>query len=224
VAPGARVPSDDRPVPGLTVELVVNENDVPAPVAVVGKKFNTKVPLAGVAPPAPAPNGSAVVLATARPVSNGGNTNAYGISIVVLAGTMLTTVSGPTSKSVNVGYPLLSVGKPVSVMPPGPLPVLVVSNGVVDTGNMVAVTVIEPGVVTAAVVVTATAKSTSRVSIWVRDVLVKSITAVLAVDVMLVLPMDAAKEEFPEVVPIGGGGTARLIVTPVGTLLNVSRI
>lgn len=150
------MPSDDSPVPGLTVELVVSENEVPAPVAVVGKKLSTRVPLAGVAPPAPVPNGSAVVLATARPVSNGGNTSAYGISMVVLAGTILTTVSGPTSISVNVGYPPVSVGKPVSVMPPGPLPVVVVSNGVVATGNIVAVTVIVPGVVTDAVVVTET--------------------------------------------------------------------
>jgi len=85
------------------VELVVNVNGAPAPVAEVGKKFNTVVPLAGVAPPEPAPNGSAVVFAIARPVSNGGNVSAYGMSSVVFAGTMLTTVTGPTSTSVNVG-------------------------------------------------------------------------------------------------------------------------
>lgn len=54
--------------------------------------------------------------------------------------------------------------------------------------------------------------------------LLKSITAVLAVDVMLEFPTEAAKEELLEVVPIGGGGTAKVIVTPAGTLLNVRRI
>lgn len=103
VAPAAKVPSDDNPAPGRTVELVVTENDVPAPVAVVGKKFKVTVPLAGVEPPPPTPNGSAVVLAIAKPVSNGGRNNAYGMSNVVFAGTMLTTVTGPTSRSVNVG-------------------------------------------------------------------------------------------------------------------------
>src|SRR2546426_8793433 len=88
VAPDASVPSDDRPAPGLTVALVVSENVVPAPpVLAVGKKFNVTEPEAAVAPPPEEPNGSAVVFATASPVSNGGSTAAYGISRVVLAGT-----------------------------------------------------------------------------------------------------------------------------------------
>lgn len=103
------------------------------------------------APPAPVPNGSAVVLASARPVSYGGNVIAYGINSVVLAGTMLTIVTGPTSRSVNVGYPFASDGRLARVTPPGPLPLLVVSKPV-PIGYMVAVTVIVPGVVTAAVV------------------------------------------------------------------------
>lgn len=83
---------------------MVNENGVPAPpVAVVGKKLKVMVPLEGVAPPLPLPNGSAVVFAIARPVSNPPITTAYGMSNVVLAGTMLITVIGPASTSVNVG-------------------------------------------------------------------------------------------------------------------------
>jgi len=77
VAPAASVPSDDRPAPGLLVALVVKENVVPGPpAATVGKKFRVTVPAAGVAPPPVEPNGSAVVLAIARPVSNGGSTAA----------------------------------------------------------------------------------------------------------------------------------------------------
>jgi len=104
VAPGARVPSDDNPVK-VAVLLVVNENGAPAPlpVALFGKKLNTIVPPFGVAPPPPSVNGSAVVLAMAIPVSNAPPTNANGIKRVVLAGTMLTMVTGPTSASLNCG-------------------------------------------------------------------------------------------------------------------------
>jgi len=98
------VPSDDKPIPGLTVELVVSENGVPAPpVAVVGKKSSLMVPEVAIAPPPVDPNGSAVVFAIARPVSNGANVIAYGINIVVCVGKMLTTVIGPTSVSVKHG-------------------------------------------------------------------------------------------------------------------------
>jgi len=98
------VPSDDKPIPGLTVELVVNVNGVPAPpVAVVGKKSSLRVPACAFAPPPVDPNGSAVVFATARPVSYGGNVIAYGINMVVCVGRMLTTVTGPTSVSVKHG-------------------------------------------------------------------------------------------------------------------------
>jgi hypothetical protein len=50
---------------------------------------------------------------------------------------------------------------------------------------------------------------------------VKLITAVFAVDVMLVLPIAAAKEELAEAVPML---VDKLKVTPAGTLLNVKRI
>src|ERR1051326_5480372 len=113
VAPGASVPSEDIPE-NVAVLLVVSENGVPAPVPVelFGKKLNWIVPAFGDAPPPPDPNGSAVVFAMAIPVSYGGATSANGISIVVLAGTMFTTVNGPTSTSLNVGYPLLAEPSP----------------------------------------------------------------------------------------------------------------
>ena len=98
VAPAASVPSADSPAPGLTVALVVNENVVPAPPAdAVGKKLTVTVPAEGIAPPVVEPNGSDEVFATAMPVSNGAKTRPYGKSMVVLAGTMLTTVTGPRS-------------------------------------------------------------------------------------------------------------------------------
>src|SRR5439155_19090821 len=85
VAPAARVPSEDNPTPGFTVELVVNVNGVPAPpVAVVGKNLKVMVPLEGVAPPLPAPNGSAVVFAIVIPVSNTPITTVFGMRNVVL--------------------------------------------------------------------------------------------------------------------------------------------
>jgi len=134
------VPSDDKPTPGLIVELVVSENGVPAPpVLVVGKKSSLTVPEVAIAPPPVDPNGSAVVFASARPVSNGANVIAYGINSVVCVGKMLTTVIGPTSASVKHG-------KPFDIMAtPAP------SRLVVQNGAMLAVTVIAPGVVTAAV-------------------------------------------------------------------------
>jgi len=104
VAPDASVPSDDNPTPGLTVELVVKENGVPAPpVLVVGKKSTLIVPAVGIAEPPLEANGSAVVFATARPVSNGANAIAYGINNVVLTGRTFATVTGPTSVSVKHG-------------------------------------------------------------------------------------------------------------------------
>src|SRR5262249_33161822 len=108
----------------------------PVPVELFGKKLNTSVPAFGVAPPPPDVNGSAVVFAIAIPVSYGDDTSANGISMVVLAGTMLTTVNRPTSTSLNCGYPPLSVPSP---RPPVSRPV--------PMGNMVAVTLIVPGVV-----------------------------------------------------------------------------
>jgi len=116
---------------------------VPAPVAVLGKKSNRSVPAAGVAPPPPDPNGSLVVLATEIPVSNGPTLSASGINSVVLAGTILTTVIGPTSSWINVGYPAAAVGRPnaveVSLLTATPI------------GTRVAVTLMAPAVVTAAV-------------------------------------------------------------------------
>lgn len=98
------MPSDDRPEPGLTVELVVTVNGVPAPpVLVVGKKSNLIVPFWGIAPPPVEPNESAVVFAIAIPVSNGGNVSAYGINSVVLVGMIFTRVTGPMSASVKHG-------------------------------------------------------------------------------------------------------------------------
>src|SRR2546425_12912146 len=130
-------------MPGLTVELVVNENGVPAPpVLVVGKKSNLIVPEVGVALPPVIANGSAVVFATARPVSNGGDVIAYGINIVMLVGRMLAIVTGPTSGSVKHGYPLLSLVVPSVAEPMA-----------AQTGAMVAVTLMAPGVVTVAVLV-----------------------------------------------------------------------
>jgi len=86
------------------VELVVNENGVPAPpVLVVGKKFIAIVPAPGVAPPPDEPNGSAVVFAMAIPVSYGGKVMAYGINNVDCVGKMLTIVTGLTSGSVKHG-------------------------------------------------------------------------------------------------------------------------
>lgn len=143
VAPGARVPSDDMPG-NVAVLLVVNENGVPAPVpvALFGKKLKTMFPAFGVAPPAPDPNGSAVVFAIAIPVSYGGATSANGINKVVLAGTILTIVSGPISVSLNVGYPAVSEPMP---NPPESRPVPI--------GNIVAVTLTVEGVATDDVVV-----------------------------------------------------------------------
>src|SRR5579884_585244 len=87
---------------------------------------------------------------------------------------------------------------------------------------MVAVTEIEPGVVTAAVVVVEVVKSTSNVSICVNDVLRISMTAVFAADVILVpLVIVAPSELWLEAVPKFND---RPIVTPAGTLLNVNRI
>jgi len=150
-APEGRVPSDAKPPPGLTVALVVNENDVGAPVAGVFQNVRVSVPADLVAPPAPLPNGSDVVLATAIPVSYGANVIAYGMSSVVLAGTMLTTVTGPTSRSTNVGYAgPVSVGTLVTEVRVGSLPTPV------PIGYIVAVTVIEPAVETEAVEATAT--------------------------------------------------------------------
>jgi hypothetical protein len=97
VEPAGIVPSDAIPKPGLAVELVVNVHAVPAPVAVAGKKSNLSVPAEAVAPPPPVPNGSEVVLAIEIPVSNTPTFSANGINRVVLAGTMLTIVTGPTS-------------------------------------------------------------------------------------------------------------------------------
>ena len=97
VPPAARVPSVARPVPGRTVALVVRVETVPAPVVVRGKSVTTKFPAAGLNPPPALPNGSAVVLAMAIPVSKGPVLLAYGRSIVVFADTILTTVSGPMS-------------------------------------------------------------------------------------------------------------------------------
>jgi len=110
-------------------------------VLVVGKKFADMVPAPAIAPPPVAPNGSAVVFAIAIPVSYGANVSAYGINNVVCVGKMLITVTGPTSASVKHGYPLEEAG---NGNPPA-------SKIVVQNGAILAVTLIEPGVVTAAV-------------------------------------------------------------------------
>jgi len=91
------VPSDAMPTPGLLVALVCRKQAVPAPVAVLGKKSNRRVPADAVAPPPPVVNGSAVVLAIEIPVSKEATFSARVINKVVLAGTILTTVTGPTS-------------------------------------------------------------------------------------------------------------------------------
>lgn len=128
-------------MPGkVAVLLVVNENGVPAPVPVelFGKKLNWIAPPFGVAPPPPVVNGSAVVFATAIPVSYGGETSANGMSNVVLAGTILTIVVGPTSASLNCGYPP-PLPWPFSVGNPSPALAVDVSCPV-PIGNSVAVT------------------------------------------------------------------------------------
>jgi hypothetical protein len=103
VAPAGTVPSDAIPKPGRFVELVVKVHAVPAPVAVAGKKSNFRVPAEAAAPPPPEPNGSDVVFAIEIPVSNTPTFSAKGINRVVLAGTMLTTVTGVVSAWANVG-------------------------------------------------------------------------------------------------------------------------
>jgi hypothetical protein len=98
VAPAARVPSADRPIPGRVVALVVRLKAVPAPpVAARGKKSSRTVPDDAVAPPPPAPNGSAVVFAREIPVSNPRSLTANGTRSVVVAETIFATVTGPTS-------------------------------------------------------------------------------------------------------------------------------
>ena len=196
-------------MPGLTVELVVNENGVPAPpVLVVGKKSNLIVPEVGVALPPVIANGSAVVFATARPVSNGGDVIAYGINIVVLVGRTLAIVTGPTSASVKHGYPLLSMGDPEA------------SRLVVQTGAMVAVTLMAPGVVTAALLVSAMlVTSTSIVGVVVSDgASIISKVATFAVEVTVVVPDVVAPVTNRDVEPF----TVKFSVTPVGMLVNVN--
>ena len=116
---------------------------MPAPVAVLGKISKRSVPAVGVAPPPPLPNGSVFVFAIEIPVSNGPTFSTSGINSVVLAATIFTTVTGPTSSWINVGYPLVVLGRPKWMG----------SSLFVDTpiGARVAVTLIAPGVVTAAV-------------------------------------------------------------------------
>lgn len=216
----------------VAVLLVVNENGVPAPVPVelFGKKLNTIVPAFGVAPPPPGVNGSAVVFAIDIPVSNGGTTSASVTSMVVLAGTMFTTVNGPTSVSLNCGYP------PTSVPSPNPL-----ESRPVPTGNIVPVTLIDPGVVIAAPEARgAIATSTSKVSVLLVEVPVafafamNEITAVLAADVTVVVVPVVPAVPPAESAPHAGFKLELLVLfpvfkvkfsdTPVGMLLNVSRI
>lgn len=194
----------------MTVELVVNANGVPAPpVLVVGKKLNVIVPVVAIAPPPLAPNGSAVVFAIAIPVSNGGNVSAYGINIVVLTGKMLTTVTGPTSASVKHGKPFASVGNPEA------------SVAAVQNGAMLAVTVIEPGVATAAVLDSEMPiTSTSSVSVPVSLSLVISTSAVFDEEVTVVWPPTATKLPLALLLPV----TDKVSVTPVGILPHVNRI
>jgi hypothetical protein len=144
-------------------------------VLAVGKKSNRIDPALGEAPPLAVPNGSADVFATARPVSKGGNTAAYGISIVVFVGTMLTIVTGPTSACAKHGYPLPVVGTPRS------------STVVSQTGAIVDVTVIDAGVVTAAVLLTVMAvTSISIVSAEAKDEPMISMVAVGVAEVTVV--------------------------------------
>jgi hypothetical protein len=96
VAPAGRFPLASSPIPGLAEALVVRVNDVPAPVAVRGKKYSISVPDVAVAPPPAEPNGSAVVLARAIPVSKAPSLTANGTSNVVVAGDIEMIVAGPT--------------------------------------------------------------------------------------------------------------------------------
>jgi hypothetical protein len=111
VPPAANVPSVPRPVPGRTVALVVKVEVVPAPVVVRGKNVNAQVPAVGAWPPLAIPNGSAVVLAKAIPVSNGPVLLPYGSKNVVFAATILMILRGPRSSWAKRGYPPVDVGK-----------------------------------------------------------------------------------------------------------------
>lgn len=133
VEPAASVPSEDRPMPGLTVLLVVSVNAVPAPDAARGKKLSLIEPACAVAPPVAAPNGSAVVLANDTPVSNAPSRTANGTSRVVLAGEIVAITAGPTCWSENRGNDEVSTTC-VSMSKPTP------------TGAIVADTVMLPAV------------------------------------------------------------------------------
>src|SRR6516225_335710 len=100
IEPAMRLPFESRLLT-LLVALVWTLKGVPAPVAVLGKKSNLSVPFVGMAPPVG--NASRVVFAISIPVSIAPATSAYGINIVVLEGTILTTVTGAVSVSVNLG-------------------------------------------------------------------------------------------------------------------------
>src|SRR5262245_26229599 len=79
------------PVTGLVaVPPEVKQNGVPG---VVGKKYSATVPLCGRAPPFTVPpNGSPVVFANEKPVSKPLPIDTNGMSMLVVAGMMLTTV------------------------------------------------------------------------------------------------------------------------------------
>ena len=179
LAPAASVPSDDKPDPGLTVELVVNENGGRAPplaAGLRGKKSSLTVPDPMEAPPAEAPpNGSAVVFAIEMPVLYVPSETAYGINKVVAAGTTLTIVTGPTSACVNTGLPSAAT-PPTEVELP--------------TGNIVNVTVIAPGV-SGAVPAAVTVKSNWMVSTVVRLAALRVMFRLVVV-VLKVVPLNAS--------------------------------
>lgn len=203
VAPAARFPLASSPIPGRADALVVNANGVPAPVAVRGKKFRVTVPDVAVAP-FDEPNGSAVVLASAIPVSKAPSLTANGTSNVVVAGVIVTTVAGPTSAAAKLGY-VLERGTSVLVNP-------------VATGAIVAVTVILPGAgVMPEVVPTLTA--TSKVSTAVGLASFSKIVAVLTSVVTVEFEAKVGVPNVLELVP----AMLKLNVIPAGIPENVSR-
>jgi hypothetical protein len=101
-----------------------------------------------------------------------------------------------------------------------------VSVAVVQNGAMLAVTVMEPGVVTAAVLESVIAAISTSICDRVSDPLVISIVAVFVDEVIVAVPLVPVPETneaagLPLTVDTVGFAD-KVSVTPVGTLLNVS--